>query len=305
MIHNSRALSLKKRKIPISVVIPAYNRAVMLGRALQSVDRQSVQCEEILVVDDGSTDGSRELVESMVFGEPGLELRWLRHACNLGPAAARNLAIAHARCPMIAFLDSDDHWLPKKLEKQAALMELHPDYLISHTRERWLRGGRHLNQKKRHRPRHGDIFPHCLELCAVGMSTVMLRRDIFSRVGLFEESMRCCEDYDLWLRVSCRLPFLLVDEVLTVKEGGREDQVSSQYRVGMDRFRIESLLRLLDSGVLSRSQEKLAKEELRKKCMIYGNGCLKYGKETEGRYILGLAMTAGSGDPPPEIDRRL
>ena len=113
------------------------------------------------------------------------------------------------------------------------------------------------------------------------------------------------EDYDLWLRVSCRLPFLLVDEVLTVKEGGREDQVSSQYRVGMDRFRIESLLRLLDSGVLSRSQEKLAKEELRKKCMIYGNGCLKYGKETEGRYFLGLAMTAGSGDPLPEIDRRL
>ena len=116
--------------------------------------------------------------------------------------------------------------------------------------------------------------------------------------------MRCCEDYDLWLRVSCRLPFLLVDEVLTVKEGGREDQVSSQYRVGMDRFRIESLLRLLDSGVLSRGQELLAREELRKKCTVYGNGCLKHGKETEGSYVLGLAQTAGSGSLS-EIDTRL
>ena len=286
---------MKKRKIEVSVVIPAYNRAAMLGRALQSVVRQSVWCEEVIVVDDGSTDGSRELIEDMLVGEPGLELRWLRHACNRGPAAARNLAIAHARCPVIAFLDSDDHWLPKKLEKQAALMDLHPEYLISHTRERWLHGGRHLNQKNRHRPRHGDIFPQCLELCAVGMSTVMLRREIFNWVGLFEESMRCCEDYDLWLRASCRLSFLLVDEVLTVKEGGREDQVSSRYRVGMDRFRIDALLRLLDSGVLTGCQEKLAREELRKKCTIYGNGCLKHGKETEGRYILGLAQTAGSG----------
>lgn len=286
---------MKKQKIPVSVIIPVYNRAAMLGRALQSIVRQSVQCEEVIVVDDGSTDGSRGLVEGMLVGELGVELRWLRQDSNQGPAAARNLAIRHARCKMIAFLDSDDHWLPKKLEKQATQMELHPDFLISHTRERWLRDGRHLNQKKRHLPRHGDIFPHCLELCAVGMSTVMLRREIFNQVGLFRESMRCCEDYDLWLRVSCRLPFLLVDEVLTVKEGGREDQVSSQYRVGMDRFRIKSLMRLLDSGVLSRSQEKLAREELRRKCTVYGNGCLKHGKETEGRYVLGLAQTAGSG----------
>jgi glycosyltransferase involved in cell wall biosynthesis len=294
---------LKKQKIPVSVIIPVYNRAAMLCRALRSVVRQSVQCEEVIVVDDASTDGSRELVDDMLVDEPGMELRWLRQDRNQGPAAARNLAIEHARCGMIAFLDSDDHWLPQKLEKQAALMDLHPGYLISHTRERWLRGGRHLNQKKRHLPRHGDIFPHCLELCAVGMSTVMLRREIFSQVGLFRESMRCCEDYDLWLRVSCRLPFLLVDEVLTVKEGGREDQVSSQYRVGMDRFRIESLMRLVDSGVLSRGQEKLAREELRKKCTVYGNGCLKHGKETEGRYVLGLAKTAGSGSLP-EIDTR-
>ena len=275
--------------LPVSVIIPTYNRQDVLVRALRSVCRQSVRCEEIVVVDDASTDGSREAVEAGFdrCGPPAI--RWFRLPSNRGPAAARNFGIRQARCGMIAFLDSDDHWRPKKLERQAETMERFPEYLISHTRERWLRRGQHLNQKYRHVPRHGDIFSHCLELCAVGMSTVMVRREIFATVGLFDERMHCCEDHDFWLRVSCRYPFLLVDEELTVKEGGRDDQLSRQHRVGMDRLRIGSLTRLVQSGVLNAEQRQQTLQGLRRKCEIYGKGCCKHGREEEGRRYLDLA----------------
>lgn len=271
------------------MIVPTYNRSTLLGRALVSILRQSVQCAEIIVVDDASTDLSRQVVDEICKDEQGIEIRWLRLDSNRGPAAARNFGIEHCRHELIAFLDSDDHWLPEKIERQAARMELQPEYLISHTREKWLRCGQHLNQKKRHIPRHGDIFCHCLELCAVGMSTVMLRREIFRQIGMFNESMRCCEDYDFWLRASCRLPFLLIDEALTVKEGGRDDQVSVRYRVGMDRLRIEALLRLIQSGFLDDTQEEKAIRELQRKCLIYGAGCIKHGKKEEGQYYLDLA----------------
>jgi hypothetical protein len=98
--------------------------------------------------------------------------------------------------------------------------------------------------------------------------------------------MQCCEDYDFWLRVSCRFPFLLVDKPLTTKEGGREDQVSSIYRVGMDRFRIDSLKRLLDSQILTAKQFVLAFAEFEKKIRVFGNGCLKHdNKITGNRYL--------------------
>jgi glycosyltransferase involved in cell wall biosynthesis len=275
--------------LPVSVIIPTYNRQDVLVRALRSVCRQSVRCEEIVVVDDASTDGSREAVEAGFDRGGPPAIRWFRLPSNRGPAAARNFGIRQARCGMIAFLDSDDHWRPKKLERQAETMERFPEYLISHTRERWLRRGQHLNQKYRHVPRHRDIFSHCLELCAVGMSTVMVRREIFATVGLFDERMHCCEDHDFWLRVSCRYPFLLVDEELTVKEGGRDDQLSRQHRVGMDRLRIGSLTRLVQSGVLNAEQRQQTLQGLRRKCEIYGKGCCKHGREEEGRRYLDLA----------------
>ena len=271
----------------MSVVIPVFNRSALLGRALVSVFNQSVDCEEIIVVDDGSTDGSLDSLAVLSKNYQGSKIRVFSQR-NKGPAAARNLGLKMARCETIAFLDSDDHWRRKKLEIQYNILKGEPEYLISHTLERWLRNGRHLNQRKRHVPRHGAIFDHCLELCAVGMSTVMLKKNLISEVGLFDESMRCCEDYDFWLRISCRHPFLLVTQALTIKEGGREDQVSFQYRTGMDRFRIDSLLRLVNSERLSDSQRLQAQRELLQKCRVYGKGCLKHGNITEGNRCLAL-----------------
>ncbi len=167
-------------------------------------------------------------------------------------------------------------------------MEAAPDYLVSHTEEVWYRRGVLLNQKKRHRKEEGDLFARSLELCVVGMSTIMARRRLFDAVGLFDESLPCCEDYDFWLRAGCRFPFLLIREALTIKEGGRPDQLSVRHRVGIDRFRIASIRALLDSGVLSEEQRLLARAELVRKCRIYGTGCLKHGRP-EGQEYLELA----------------
>ena len=238
---------------------------------------------ELLVIDDGSGDGTDEFVASY-----GNEVRYLYQE-NLGPAAARNTGIKAARYELLAFLDSDDSFAPGKLQAQAAAMALHPEFLVSHTDEIWYRNGKHLNQKDRHAREGGDIFERCLELCAVGMSTAMVRRRLFDEVGFFDEHLPCCEDYDLWLRVSSRYPFLMVAGPFTVKNGGRDDQLSQIHRVGMDRFRIASIVEILESGVLSQDQEKLTLDELDRKCRIYGEGCLKHGREDEGKHYLQLA----------------
>ncbi len=274
----------------ISVIIPTYNRESLLLRALISVVRQSIRCSEIIVVDDGSEDNTKACVQD--FAEESIiPVRYLYQE-NKGPAAARNRGIVEAHSPYIAFLDSDDHWKKKKLEIQYRALSSRPECLISHTQEKWLRRGEHLNQKKIHQPGNGDIFQHCLRLCAVGMSTVMVKSTLFSEVGLFNEDLPCCEDYDLWLRTSSLCQFLLIEKPLTVKEGGREDQVSFLFRVGMDRLRIVSILNLLKEKRLLKKQMKMALEELERKCLVYGKGCLKHKKRDEGWMFLKIAEWA-------------
>lgn len=271
---------------PVSVIIPTYNRAQFLTRALDSVARQTWRCGEVIVVDDGSTDNTMDLLDKQM-DQPGIHLRVFQQE-NKGPGAARNLGITKAEYPFIAFLDSDDHWHKKKLELQYQALQNNPQYHVSHTFEKWLRRGTHLNQKKIHIPRHGDIFSHCLQICGVGMSTVLIESKLFQKVGYFDESLRCCEDYDLWLRISSNYPFLLIKKPLTVKEGGREDQVSHQHRLGMDRLRIYSLEKMLNTDQLSIDQYMLAFKEFERKVTIYGNGCLKHKKENTGRHYLDL-----------------
>jgi glycosyltransferase involved in cell wall biosynthesis len=271
----------------ISVIIPTYNREKFIGRAIRSVLRQTIACSEILVIDDGSMDQTATLVRSL-RASSSVPIHFF-YQQNKGVAAARNLGIQRAQSEFIAFLDSDDHWRKDKLAQQVRAMKGDPDFLISHTKEQWLRGGVHLNQKKKHIPRHGDIFDHCLQLCAVGMSTVMVRKELFATVGFFSPGLPCCEDYDFLLRVSCRYPFLLVDKSLTIKEGGREDQLSFQYRVGMDKLRIHAIMGLLEGSTpLTREQHSLALGELQQKCQLYGLGCIKHGKFDEGTAYLNV-----------------
>lgn len=270
----------------VTVIIPVYNREEYLERAVLSVCRQEGFQGEVVIIDDGSTDGTPQVIAQLQERFP--ENIRTRRQVNAGPASARNLGLTLAKHQLIAFLDSDDHWLKKKLHHQIKWLEKNPDYLICHTQERWHRRGIHLNKKKKHHPRHGDIFDHCLQLCAVGMSTVLIKRELFGLVGNFDETLPCCEDYDFWLRVSCRLPFLLLEKKLTIKEGGREDQVSFQYRVGMDKYRIDAMVKLLDTEILTPEQRALTLVELKNKCTVFGKGCLKHGKTELGNNYLSL-----------------
>lgn len=274
----------------ISVILPTYNRAGFLERAMGSVLAQRCPCGELIVVDDGSTDETPALVARLAAQSP-IPVRVL-HQENRGAAAARNTGIGAARGDLLAFLDSDDWWLPKKLELQAAALLANPGKLIAHTREIWFRHGQRVNQKKKHDPPDGDIFLPSLAMCVVGMSTVMARRQLFERYGLFDETLPCCEDYELWLRVGAHEPFLLVPEALTAKDGGREDQLSHVHRLGMDVFRVQALCRLLDEVKLTPAQRHAALVELARKCTIYGQGCIKHGRLDEGQVYLELARNS-------------
>ena len=266
----------------VSVIIPTFNRARKVVRAISSVLYQTFTDYEVIVVDDGSNDETGHFVAQF---HP--HIRYLSHSKNLGISAARNTGVKASSAPLIAFLDSDDYWLPEKLSVQTEFFSQNTEAVACQTEEIWIRKGIRVNPRKKHFKPSGNIFEPSLKLCLVSPSAVMVKRWLFDEVGLFDEDLPACEDYDLWLRISCRYPVHLIDRHLVVKEGGGPDQLSSSF-TGMDRFRIKALTKLLKSGRLSDSQLKATLRELSIKCRIYGNGCLKRAKEEEGSYYLQL-----------------
>jgi glycosyltransferase involved in cell wall biosynthesis len=264
----------------VSVIIPTFNRAQKVARAITSVLYQNFTDYEIIVVDDGSSD---ETAETLSRFYP--RVTHLTHAKNKGVSAARNTGIRASLAPFIAFLDSDDYWLPNKLKEQMAFFETHPEAVACQTQELWMRKGRRVNPRSKHLKPAGEIFEASLKLCLVSPSAVVVRRFLFEEVGLFDETFPVCEDYDLWLRISCKYPIHLIDRNLMVKEGGASDQLSRSLK-GMDRFRIRSLVRLIEGGQLNGKQAEAALNELTLKSEVYGKGCLKRGKKKEAGYYL-------------------
>jgi glycosyltransferase involved in cell wall biosynthesis len=264
----------------ISVVIPTYNRAAMVVEAVASVLAQEGADFELIVVDDGSTDETGQRLAGF-----GGRLRYHREP-HAGVSAARNRGLRLSRGSLIAFVDSDDLWLPGKLRIQQQFLRQHPEVLVCQTEEIWWRNGKRVNPKRRHQKPSGDIFRRSLNLCLVSPSAVMMRRQLFERVGDFDEELAAAEDYDLWLRVATQYPIPLLPRALVIKRGGHPDQLSAT--PGIDRYRIRSLEKLLRSGRLSPGQYELTWEALRRKCLIYGKGCIKRGRIREGETCLAL-----------------
>ena len=257
--------------IQVSVIIPTYNRKALLSRALRSVLAQNDAAFEIIIVDDGSTDGTREMIEKDF---PSVHYFY---QANQGPAAARNRGIERARGEWIAFLDSDDEWLPEKLRTQLDFFENNPDFLIHQTEEIWIRNGKRVNPMKKHQKHGGWIFEKCLPLCLISPSAVMMHRRLFDEIGLFDESLPACEDYDLWLRVTSQFPAGLTEKPYVMKYGGHAGQRSHEFPA-MDRFRIYSLKKILGSGKLTPEQTGAAQKMLEEKESIYNQGALKRGR---------------------------
>lgn len=255
----------------LSVVIPVFNRRELLRRAIQSVLKQTFKDFELIVVDDGSTDGVEGLDE---LREPGV--KFLRLEENGGVSRARNRGVELSGGEWICFLDSDDLWMPRKLEKQVRWTKSNPDFRILQSKEIWIRNGKRVNPPSTHEKSAGDLFEASLDRCMITPSSVMMQRSLFEECGRFDESLPACEDYDLWLRISCRYPVGLVNEYLLYRYGGHPDQLSSSV-MGLDRFRIKSLLRLLTHEELSEKQRELARKTLVKKAQIVANGYMKRG----------------------------
>jgi len=266
----------------VSVIIPTFNRAHKIARAVASVVYQTFSDYEILVVDDGSGDATPEALKPFLP-----RIQYVAHSKNLGVSAARNTGIRESRSPLVAFLDSDDYWLPEKLAAQVSFFSKHPQAVACQTEELWIRRGVRVNPMKKHLKPSGDILEPSLRLCVVSPSAVLLKRSLLEEVGVFDEGFPACEDYDLWLRISWKYPIWLIPEPLVIKEGGAPDQLSRSIE-GMDQYRIRAIVKLIDSGCLNENQTEAALKELRFKCRIYGNGCLRRGKREEGLYYLNL-----------------
>lgn len=220
----------------VSVVVPAFNCAGYIGSALESVMAQSVACREIVVVDDGSSDATPEILAGY-----GQRIRVVRQE-NQGVAAARNRAIEQAQCEWIAFLDSDDVWHPEKVALQFAALAAFPDAILLFSDFRMIdaEGGcRDANAIKTHygvfRRRAldwGDVFStrtglsngalaysgHCFRALFQGnfikTSTVMMKRQVLAEVGTFDPQWRTEEDYDLWLRAAAVGPMVYLDQAV-------------------------------------------------------------------------------------------
>ncbi len=269
--------------ISVAVVIPTHDRAELCLRAVESVIQQTRAPERVVVVDDGSTDGTAERVAETY---PSVEI--IRQD-NQGVSAARNRGVAACSESWIAFLDSDDCWKPEKLERQLELLERCAEEgpTLIHCDEIWIRRGNQVLQRRKHQKKGGRIFLDSLALCAVSPSAVLLRRDVLLELGGFDESFAACEDYDLWLKWTARYSAQYVDEPLVIKYGGHDDQLSRRFEV-MDRFRIRALSGLLTGEALhhlSATEISSARQVLQEKVGIVSAGTRRRGREQEAEEL--------------------
>jgi len=248
----------------VTVIIPTYNRAEVLERALKSVLSQTYGNFEIIVIDDGSTDSTDSVISKYAD-----KIRYFSKL-HAGVSAARNLGLEKSVGTWVCFLDSDDYWLPGKLERQMVYIAENPGMMVVQTDEKWIRKGILVNPMKKHQKYDGWIFKHCLPLCIVSPSAVMVHQKVFNDIGVFDESFPVCEDYDLWLRISLKYPIGFIPEKLIVKTGGHADQLSRKYW-GMDRYRVRALEKIL-TAELTAEEKRLVLQEIVRKLTVLAKG---------------------------------
>ena len=261
---------MKYKNPSISVVIPTLNRSNTLRRALNSVLLQSYQPEEIIVVDNGSTDNTEEMIKSQFP-----QVKILRQQ-KLGVSAARNKGIRASKGDWIALLDSDDEWYAPKLERQIiSCLNSSGSFRLIHTNEVWKKNNVLINQMKKHKKMGGEIFFQCLSLCCISPSSALIEKNVFKDFGYFDENLPACEDYDFWLRFCAKEEVLFANDELIIKHGGHSDQLSQKFW-GMDRFRVYSIEKLIIEGGLSSKYNSAALKVLLAKINVLIKGGLNH-----------------------------
>jgi len=272
----------------VAVVIPVHNRVDRIKPTLQSVLEQTLPPQEVIVVDDGSDDGTVQALDSF-----GGAIQLVRLSENSGVSAARNVGAAAATSPWIAFLDSDDHWVSDKLSEQWSYHLSHPHYDALQCEEIWIRNGVRVNPHNHHAKPRGWIWSQSLKLCLVSPSAILMRKALFESLGAFDETLPACEDYDLWIRLSRRHVVGLAPHAGVIKHGGHDDQLSRRYPA-MDRFRVAAL-----NNALQVEEESLYRDQLvavlHEKLDILIQGARKRVLEDETRYY--EALKAELPDP--------
>ena len=255
----------------IAVIIPTFDRQHFLGRAIDSVLSQTRPAHEVIVIDDGSTDGT---VPWLKKEYPTVKLI---EQTNQGVSAARNAGIQQAQSEWIALLDSDDEWFPEKLERQVKELQKYPEILFCHTDEIWIRKGVRVNPMKKHQKFGGMIFSKCLDICRISPSSALFSRTLLDDAGWFDETLPICEDYDLWLRITAKFPVLFINDPLIIKYGGHIDQLSRLVD-GIEQYRITALEKILKGPNLTKTDRSAAVQMLIKKLNIYLTGLKKRGR---------------------------
>ena len=251
-----------KKKNKISVVIPSYNRVCFLSRAINSILNQSHQVNEIILVDNGSNDGTVSFIKEKY------KMVKVIYEKKKGVSYARNTGIEKSKNDWIAFLDSDDEWLPNKIKEQFDLLKKNKYNLnLIHTNEIWFKNGVFQNQKKKHEKKGGYIFESCLNICKISPSSVIIKKKTFNEYGLFDTKFKVCEDYELWLRLTSKFKVGYINTALIKKYAGHSDQLSKKYW-GIDRYRIKALEKIILKGNLSFDQKQMVLNTLLKKIDI-------------------------------------
>ena len=264
----------------VSVLIPTFNREELVERAVMSVLNQTYENLECLVIDDASTDKTLEVLKSI----DDKRLKVISLESNRGVSYARNTGFQQASGDYIALLDSDDEWLRDKLEKQLPLLN---EYPLVHGEEIWIRNGKRVNQKKVHKKSGGNIFERCLHLCLISPSASIMRRELYKEMNGFREDFPVCEDYELWLRVTCKYDVGFISEPVITKYGGHSDQLSRKY-FAMDYWRVKAMDELRKTGTLSEDQEFELNAVLKEKCHILKLGYTKHNNLEHLPYVESL-----------------
>ncbi len=262
----------------VSIVIPTYNRENIICKAIDSALSQTFKNLEIIIIDDGSTDRTKTVLEKY-----GARLHYFYQE-NRGISGARNTGINRCSGDYVAFLDSDDYWLPEKLEKQIALFQKHPEYGMVACQCASIGPDGEFRQKNRP-GKSGSVLLDLFKKNFIRTSSAVIKKDCFLKAGLFDETLKECEEYDLWLRIAACCDVGFINEPLAVYTDNPKGASTDSLRGRLYR------LQVLEKDYLKQTvPDRLYRKRIADTCHYIGRHWAKRGGRKESLSFLKKAQ---------------